>query len=506
MQDKLLPEYYPIFDTSDTEKKVAGFNEQNLLYKTLLNAPASICTLKGPQYIVVFGNQHFMNFIDNQDPVGKPLKKLLPEIEGIDIFEILNEVSNSGQPYFINELLLTIGKFENKVQVFINLNCQPFYDIDNKLEGISIFVYDVSEQVISRNKIKESKEKYRNLIFGLPSALYTCDADGYIQLYNDAAVELWGRKPVVGKDLWCGSWQIFKPDGTPLPLEECPMAIALKKGIIKHTEIVIQRQDGTCCHVIPYPQPSYDSSGKITGAINTLIDITKQVKSRLQLEQTGEMIEKLYMNAPAFICTLKGPDFVYELVNPQYQKIYGRRKLVGLKIIDALPELKDTNIIELLQNVYTTGVPFVATEMGLLLSRDEGKEPEPTYFNFSYQPMYNIEKEIDGILVFGYEVTKQVLAKTKSEENLKRVLESLPQITSTSSAKGTDIFFNKFFFEYSGMSVEEAAINGWNSILHPEELESVLKSWEECKKDGKDFYKEIKLTACIAGIFLILLQ
>jgi hypothetical protein len=71
MENKLLPDSYPIFDSPDTEKKVADLKEQNLLYKTLLNAPAIICTLKGPKHIVVFGNGHFRNFIDDKDPVGK---------------------------------------------------------------------------------------------------------------------------------------------------------------------------------------------------------------------------------------------------------------------------------------------------------------------------------------------------------------------------------------------------------------------------------------------------
>ena len=62
------------------------------------------------------------------------------------------------------------------------------------------------------------------LLQALPAAIYTCDIDGYIQLYNKAAAELWGREPVIGKDKWCGSWKIYNMDGSPLNLDECPMA------------------------------------------------------------------------------------------------------------------------------------------------------------------------------------------------------------------------------------------------------------------------------------------
>ena len=65
----------------------------------------------------------------------------------------------------------------------------------------------------------------------LPIAIYTCDKDGYITSFNKAAVKLWGRTPETNKELWCGSWKIFKPNGQPLPLDTCPMARTLKEGI-----------------------------------------------------------------------------------------------------------------------------------------------------------------------------------------------------------------------------------------------------------------------------------
>ena len=111
----------------------------------------------------------------------------------------------------------------------------------------------------------------------LPIAIYTCDKDGYITSFNKAAVKLWGRTPETNKELWCGSWKIFKPNGQPLPLDTCPMARTLKEGIaIEGEEIIIQRPDGALVNVLPYPVPVFDTNGNITGAVNTLIDVTEQ--------------------------------------------------------------------------------------------------------------------------------------------------------------------------------------------------------------------------------------
>ncbi len=84
-----------------------------------------------------------------------------------------------------------------------------------------------------------NETKYKALIYGLPVAVYTCDAEGYIQLYNEAAVKLWGHTPKIGKDLWCRSWKIFTPEGKPVLLEELPMTIALKGGEILNPELVV---------------------------------------------------------------------------------------------------------------------------------------------------------------------------------------------------------------------------------------------------------------------------
>src|SRR5262245_41028087 len=61
----------------------------------------------------------------------------------------------------------------------------------------------------------------------LQAAVYTTDAEGRITFYNEAAVTLWGVRPEIGKSEFCGSWRMRRPDGTPLPHEQCPMAIAL---------------------------------------------------------------------------------------------------------------------------------------------------------------------------------------------------------------------------------------------------------------------------------------
>ena len=146
---------------------------------------------------------------------------------------------------------------------------------DGEVVGISCIARDITERIKTEEALRFSEASYRELIQALPAAVYTTDERGRITLYNQAAVTLWGREPEAGKDLWCGSWKIYRPDGTPLPLDECPMAMALReRQAIRDEEIVIERPDGTRRHVLPHPEPMRNAQGVVIGAINMLVDIT----------------------------------------------------------------------------------------------------------------------------------------------------------------------------------------------------------------------------------------
>src|SRR5690348_7683365 len=121
----------------------------------------------------------------------------------------------------------------------------------------------------------ERERRFRGLLEALPAAIYTTDAAGRITYYNEAAAQLWGHHPLLGTSEWCGSWKLFRPDGTPLAHADCPMAMALKeRRPIRGVEAIAERPDGTRIPFIPYPTPLYDDNGRMVGAVNMLADIS----------------------------------------------------------------------------------------------------------------------------------------------------------------------------------------------------------------------------------------
>jgi PAS domain S-box-containing protein len=120
------------------------------------------------------------------------------------------------------------------------------------------------------------------LLDALPAAIYTTDAAGYITFYNEAAAALWGCRPTLNTGQWCGSWRMYWPDGTALPHDQCPMAVAVKEGRSftgSGQEAVAERPDGTRVPFIAFPSALRDTTGAIVGAVNMFFDISERKRA-----------------------------------------------------------------------------------------------------------------------------------------------------------------------------------------------------------------------------------
>lgn len=145
---------------------------------------------------------------------------------------------------------------------------------------------DVTRHNAAARAIRDSEQRLRQLLDALPTAVYTTDSKGYVTFYNEACVRLAGRRPEIWADRWCITHALYRPDGTPLPLDDRPMAVAIRESRpISGAEIIAERPDGGRIPVLAYPTPLRDGDGTVLGAVNMLVDISerKYAEERRQL-------------------------------------------------------------------------------------------------------------------------------------------------------------------------------------------------------------------------------
>ena len=234
-------------------------------------------------------------------------------------------------------------------------------------------------------------------------------------------------------------------------------------------------------------QPLYDAAGTLLGVLDIALDVTEQVLSRHEVqalneelataneelqaaneeflannealihaqaqyqqlnqelenrvaERTGALLaarheaehqrqrlERFFSQAPTAICILDGPGFVFEMVNKVYQQLFPGRVLRGRPLLEALPELAGQPVWRTLQHVYTTGQTHEEIGIRIPVARYVGGPPEDFYFHYIQQARYDEQGNIDGVLVFAIDMTKQVRAQQQATTLQAEVLASAQQ-------------------------------------------------------------------------------
>ncbi|HWY65846.1 MAG TPA: PAS domain S-box protein [Rhizomicrobium sp.] len=190
---------------------------------------------------------------------------------------------------------------------------------------------------------------FHSLVEALPVAIYTTDAEGRITYFNAEAARLWGRTPRLGEDMWCGSWRLFRMDGTAMTHDECPMAVTLKTGKpVRGHEAIAERPDGSRFPFIPYPTPMFDSAGKLIGAVNLLLDTTGRENEARASRHLAAIVES---SEDAVIS--KTLDGVIQSWNAAAERMFGYTapEIVGRSVLNLIPPQRHHEEDEILRRL-----------------------------------------------------------------------------------------------------------------------------------------------------------
>jgi PAS domain S-box-containing protein len=243
-----------------------------------------------------------------EEVIGKPIAILIPAGRQEEETAITKRI-RSGQRV---EHYETVRQRKNGSLIDISLTVSPVKNAEGNIIGASKIIRDITEQ-------KQSQAILR----ALPEAVYTTDAAGRLTYYNDAAAEFWGYRPKLGDAQWCGSWRLLRLDGSHLPHDECPMALAIKENRpIRGVEAIAERPDGTRVPFLPYPTPLHDPSGKVVGAVNMLVDITERKKSEETLRRAEQELRDFVENASVGMHWV-GPDGIIQWANRTETEMLG---------------------------------------------------------------------------------------------------------------------------------------------------------------------------------------
>ena len=158
-------------------------------------------------------------------------------------------------------------------------------------------------------------------------------------------------------------------------------------------------------------------------------DVTAQSKAQNIVEAEHRKFEAIFVDSPASMALMRGPDLVFEKVNPRYAALMGGRPIEGKPILEALPELVDQPFVAILRRVLATGEPFAAEEMLAHLVRRPGGELEDMYFDFTYTRVEDGTGRPYGVYCHAIDVTEKV----QRRQQLKEAVEARDNFLSIAS-------------------------------------------------------------------------
>lgn len=238
-------------------------------------------------------------------------------------------------------------------RIVVLVNIEPLRDASGNVVGAVNCFQDITERKHLEAEIQRREQWYRDLLEALPVAVYTTDATGRVSFFNKAAVELSGRRPTLDSDEWCVTWRLFTTTGEPLPHDQCPMALALKQGReIRGVEAIAERPDGTRVRFRPYPTPLRDASGKLIGAVNTLVDVTEHEQGKSQERLFAAIVES--SDDAIIAMDLDGTILSW---NAGAERIFGYRpaEAIGKPITMLIPEERSDEEPSILQHIKRGG-------------------------------------------------------------------------------------------------------------------------------------------------------
>jgi len=140
------------------------------------------------------------------------------------------------------------------------------------------------------------------ILKNLPVPCYILDEKGFFVFYNEEAARLWGRRPEIGKEQWCGASRLFTLDGMELPNSLCATARALReRRSIRGAETIVERPDGSRRIVVDHPNPLFDAQGTCLGVVNVEMDVTEQRETQEALRRSEALFRDMADHAPVMV-------------------------------------------------------------------------------------------------------------------------------------------------------------------------------------------------------------
>lgn len=267
----------------------ARLNETERLRQLFDNAPGFMAVVRGPDHVFEMANSSYQILVGRTDLIGKPVREAIPEVEGQGLFEALDKVYRSGEPFSGRSVAISLQREPGapREERLLDFVFQPIFDAQGEVSGIFADGYDVTERRTAEQALQESEERFRLIADSAPVPMWVTRLDRTRSFVNRAYVEFLAISydEAVNFD-----WR------TVIHLEDAPRILAESvagEASLRTFELVSRYKSGSGWRWLrSISQPRWGPNGEHAGFIGVAHDITELKEAEVALREANETLEK----------------------------------------------------------------------------------------------------------------------------------------------------------------------------------------------------------------------
>lgn len=470
--------------------------EKEFRYRSLIEeSTVAIALYIGSEIRINYVNDIMLSYWGKhkEDVLNMTFSDALPELNDHHFLTHLQMVYKTGIPYS--------GIEERRSSVILN-GLRTFYfsytfkamrDKEGIIYGIYHMAIDITNEVISKNKLQESEERYKSLTKATSAIVWVTNSKGEFFEPQIPWQEYTGQQ-----------WEAHRKWGwiNMIQKEDRKQVInAWKLAITKNYRCNITGRLWSQSHqgyrYFDWVGISFlDKKGKVKEWVGTITDVHEQQIANSKIAASEERFRLLILQAPIAICVLRGENYIIDTINIKMAEMWDRKieELLNRPALEVLTELKELGSIALLDQVFTTGERFIAQEVSLNLKR-KGKT-ENIFIQFIYEPLLDAVGKIMGVMAVIHDISAQVLARKgieESENKFRLLTNTMPQKINTADAQGNVTYYNQKWLDDTGFSFEDLKNWGWSKAMSPADIEKTTLNWKRSLETGNPFEMEYRL-------------